>query len=320
MTKKEIRNWNELDQEGRERCRFDFVSEVLSTDDETRTAKIRLEPDPRRYTVGASNGKRCYIDKFLKIAIPEDVIGEMMLRHLEGVPISYRPPAIASSSEYAQSRRQALRKEIGGSPYSLPNEEASPHKELLADPEASFVSFLSVDIVGSTALRQTYGEKFDKSYQYFLRELLTSVGHFHGAILNVTGDGFIAYIDMLGFTTQCDNTVDLGLTLLRVLEDAVNPSLEQTNHPTLEIRVGADVGKAIKRSIKVEATNFQSFDIASAALNRAVKIEQAANAGQLLVGQALYELLHVQWLERCHAVPFNGDTVGAADYCVYQVL
>lgn len=320
MPKKEIRNWKDLDQDGRQRFRFDVVSEVLSTDDETRTAKIRLTPDPRRYTIGTSNGERCYIDKFLKVAIPENIVGEMMLSQLEDVPISFDPPAITSSSEYAESRRAALKKEIDGEAYSPPNEEPCPQKELLADSEASFVSFLSIDIVGSTAQRQTFGEKFDKSYQYFLRELLTSVGHFHGAILNVTGDGFIAYIDMHGFTTQCDNTVDLGLTLLKVLKDSVNPSLEQADLPTLEIRIGADVGKAIKRPIKVEVTNFHSFDIGSAALNRAVKIEQAANAGQLLIGQELYELLHVQWLERCHAVPFNGETVGATDYCVYQVL
>lgn len=284
MPKKEIRNWKELDAEGRERHRFDFVSEVLSTDDETQTVQIRLEPDPRRYTLKEIDGQRCFIDKFLQIAIPEGVVSEMMLGHLQGLPISYGPPAIASSSDYSESRRVALKKELEGSPYLPPDEEAHPQKELFTGSVADFVCFISVDMVGSTALRQNYGERFDKSYEVFLRELLTSVGHFRGAILNVTGDGFTAYVDMPGFTTQCDKTVDLGLTLLRVLKNSINPTLEEAGLPALNIRVGADAGMAVKRSVSVQATNFQSFDIGSTALNRAVKIEQNAQAGQFLIG------------------------------------
>lgn len=319
MTEIKIRKWRDLDHEGRARCRFDFASEVLSTDDQTQTAQIRLEPDPRRYRLDLIDGENCYVDKFLNTAIPEGVVFQMMEAHLIGLPLSYGPPSITSSSEYAKSRRFALKDELDGAPYSPPTEKAKAHEELQANSVDSFISFLSIDILGGTALQQAYGGKFDEAYQIFLRELSTSVGHFHGSILNVTGDGFIAYIDMPRFTTQCDNTVDLGLTLLRVLQDAINPSLKQAGLPTLRIRVGADVGKAVRRNIAVEATNFRSFDFGSAALNRAVKIEQAAGAGQFLIGQALYELLHVFWLERCQLIPFSEHKIGLAEYKSYLV-
>ncbi len=319
MSNKTTRDWAELDAEGRERHRFDFVSEVLSTDDATQTAQIRLKPDPRRYTSEESNGRRHYIDNFLNIAIPEDVVCEMMRQHLGGLPISYCPPTISSAANYSNSRRAMLKREIRGAPYSPPEEKAHPQQELFVEPIADFVSFISVDIVGSTSLRQKYGDRFDKSYEYFLRELLTSVGHFHGAVLNVTGDGFLAYIDMPGFTTQCDNTVDLGLTLLRVLREAINPALEEAGFPMLEIRVGADAGKARKRVVSVQATGFQSYDIGSEALNRTVKIEKGAETGQFFIGQALYELLHVGWLERCSPVPFDGELLGTPGYCVYRI-
>jgi len=319
MSGRKTRDWADLDEEGRERQRFDFVSELLSTDDATQTARIRLEPDPRRYTIKDTAEGRLYIDKFSRVAIPEEVVLAMMQQHLGGLPISYGPPSISSASGYSKSRRASLGQELNGEAYSPPEEKAHPQKELFSTSVADFVSFISVDIVGSTSLRQKYGEKFDRSYEVFLRELLTSVGHFRGAVLNVTGDGFIAFIDMPGFTSQCDNTVDLGLTLLRVIREAINPALEEVGLPLLEVRVGADVGKARKRVIAVAATGFQSHDIGSEALNRAVKLQENAQTGQFLIGQALYELLHVGWLERCFSVPFDGELLGAPSYCVYQI-
>ncbi|MBM1932024.1 adenylate/guanylate cyclase domain-containing protein [Sulfitobacter pseudonitzschiae] len=317
--KKKMRNWEELDADGRGRHRFDFVIQVLSTDDETQTARIQLKPDPRRYTTTTENGRRSYLDRFLKILIPEEIVHEMMCQHLIGLPISYDPPSIQSASDYANSRRMVLTEETTGGSYIPPSETSQIQKGLFAGSSADFVSFISVDIVGSTSLRQEFGERFDKSYKYFLRELITSVGHFKGSVLNVTGDGFIAYIDLPGFTTQCDNTVDLGLTLLHVLKESINPALKQADLPTLKVRIGADVGKAHKRSVDVPTTNFRSFDIGSSALNRAVKIEQMAGEDQFLIGQALYELLHVGWLERCEVVPLDGRSLGALDYEVYRI-
>ncbi|WP_417247481.1 adenylate/guanylate cyclase domain-containing protein [Celeribacter sp.] len=319
MSGGKTRDWADLDSEGRCRQRFDFVSEVLSTDDATQTATIRLTPDPRRYEIEETAKGRLYIDKFTRVAIPEDVVQQMMQQHLGGLPVSYGPPSISSASDYSKSRRASLGQELNGEAYTPPEEKAHPQKELFSTSSADFVSFISVDIVGSTSLRQKFGKMFDRSYEVFLRELLTSVGHFRGAVLNVTGDGFIAFIDMPGFTSQCDNTVDLGLTLLRILREAINPALEAAGLPLLAVRVGADVGKARKRVIAVAATGFQSHDIGSEALNRAVKLQENAQTGQFLIGQALYELLHVGWVERCSPVPFDGEPLGAPGYSVYQI-
>jgi len=314
-----VRNWAELDQEGRSRHRFDFSFTVLSSDDAARTITVSLEPDPRRYFVTTEGDNRLYVDRFLSIAIPEEVVQEMMKSHLTGLPISYAPPEIGSSSTYAISRREALEREAGGADYIPPSEKAHPQKELFEESEVDFVSFISVDLVGSSRLRNEYGEKFDLAYSIFLRELMTTVGQFRGSVLNVTGDGFIAYIDLPGFTTQCDNTIDLGLTFLKLLRESINPVLALQGLPAFKIRIGADVGKAVKRPIQIKATNFESFDIGSAALNRAVKIENEAQSDQFLIGQNLYELIHVGWLERCVLAVVDGESIGSPGYEIYEV-
>lgn len=319
MADRVLKSWRELDAESRARWRFDFVTEVASFDDELRVARLVLTPDPRRYTVSSIDGDKSYVDKFLGVLIPEDIVLDLMAAHLSGLPVSFDPPSIASSEQYAKSRRVALEDELGGGSYLMPAEPARLQGELNSSND-SFISFISLDIVGSTALRHLHGVSFDRSYEYFMRELVTVVGQFRGSILKATGDGFLAFIDLPGFTTQCDNTVDLGLTLKKIVSDSINPSLKKAGLLEFRVRIGADVGGAVKRAINVEATQFRSYDIGSAALNRAVKIEQVANAGQFLIGQALYELIHVGWLERCRPVAFDGTTIGAPGYRVFEVV
>ena len=89
--------------------------------------------------------------------------------------------------------------------------------------------------------------------------------------------------------------------------------------PSLSIRVGADCGAARLRKITVPATGFEAPEVASDALNRAVKIEQTAAANEFRIGRGLYELVHVQWLERCEEVEFDGNDVGIEGYQVYKV-
>lgn len=265
------------------------------------------------------NGERHYLDKFLRMIIPEKAVEELAVAQFGDLPVFYNPPAIESAREYASVRQGAIAGELRGESYVAPPEKARAQTQLSFAGGTRFLTFLSVDICGSSGLRRRDPVGFERAYEIFLRELATSVGHFHGAILKTTGDGFIATIDCEGYTTQCDNTVDLGLTFLAILRGSVNPALEAAGLPSLSIRVGADCGAARLRKITVPATGFEAPEVASDALNRAVKIEQSAAANELRIGRGLYELVHVQWLERCEEVEFNGKDVGIEGYQVYKV-
>lgn len=181
------------------------------------------------------------------------------------------------------------------------------------------MAFLSVDMCGSTAYRRRDPKGFDLAYKILLQELGTVVGQFQGSLLKATGDGFIAYIDRPGFTVLVDSAVDLGSSLLRIFGDAINPAIIAHGLPPISIRIGADYGPAIIREVRVMATGFVSLDITSDALNRAVKIEQSASPDSFRIGYDLYRLAHVQWLERSFPVEFDGDTVGIAEYEVFEV-
>lgn len=299
--------------------RMDFQIEVVQTDEATRTATFRLIPDPRRYERVTIDGEPHYIDKYLRTAISEKLMINVCASQAKGLPLYALSANIESAPEYAASRKAALDSELQGGSYVPPAEKPIAHRALDIGTADKNLVFLSVDVCGSTALRRANRAGFDRAYQLFVRELGTVVGQFNGALLKVTGDGFIAYIDYPGFTQQCDHAIDMGLSFLLVLHESINPALLNAGLPALRIRVGADYGDAIVQQVEIASTGFVAPDIASDALNRAVKIEQSANDNEFRIGRRLYELIHVQWLERTAEVPFDASSIGVPDYKVYKV-
>lgn len=280
---------------------------------------MQLAPDPRRYRRIERDGEEYYLDKFLDVLIPAKEVLEECAEKMKGIPVHALSSSIESAPTYAHSRRAAIQDELQGHPYSPPEEGAIQHQDYPQTPDTRWLVFLSVDICGGTALRRSEPAAFERAYDIFIRELGTLVGQFNGLILKTTGDGFIAYIDHPAFTQQCDNAVDLGLSFLVVLHESINPALMTCGLPTLSIRVGADYGEADVRRVTVPATGYSATEIASDALNRAVKIQEGAAENELWIGRTLYELLHVQWLERSEEVDFDLERLGTTSYTVYRV-
>lgn len=298
---------------------MDFQTEFVPVDKDNGLYQVRMRPDPRRYDRTEHEGKPHYFDKYLRVLIPQDLILGEGARQLAGLPIYLLSPSIKSTPEYAAARKGALKTELQGGSYSPPPEKALEHRSAISDLTPRDLVFLSVDICRGSALRRSDRAKFDQAYKIFVRELGTIVGQFSGSIYKATGDGFIAYIDHPGFTTRSDQAVDLGLSLLAILHRSVNPCLRDAGLPELNVRIGADTGKVDFREVVVPMTGFSDIEIASDALNRAVKIQESAPKNRFRIGRDLYELVHVQWLERGTEVSFDGSVFGMPGYRVYEV-
>ena len=296
--------------------RADFVIEIIHFDEETHTANFRIKPDPRRYDEIEKEGETLYIDKYLKTAFSLDVFLRGFRPPVPGYALS---SSIGSTAEYADERLNALEHEIDGGDYVPPKHKAIAHYTLAPDYIEKDLGFLSVDICGATALRKKNADAFDRAYGLFIWELGTVVGQFNGSILKTKGDGFIAYIDHPSFTNLCDAIIDMGLSILYVLHKSINPTLAKAGLPAFDIRIGADYGTAHIRQMSIPTTGFSSIEVASDALNRAVKIEEACEANEFRIGRSLYELIHVQWLERASEVEFNGASVGLPSYQTYRM-
>lgn len=302
--------------DGTVRMRFDLVKLDQSLDETTGNVIFHLVPDPRRYDRVEEDGKLWYLDKYFQTLIsPEDFIEA----HTPTLPTYFSKRTIESAPKYAAKRKAAISSELQVGVHEPPEEKPRIHDRLDTNAPKREMAFLSVDICGSTSYRHRDARGFDRVYEIVLEELGTLVGQFQGSLLKATGDGFIAYIDGPGINVLVDNTIDLGGSLLCMLEEAINPAIEAHGLQPIAIRVGADFGYAQIREIKVAATGFIALDITSDALNRAVKIEQSAIPNTFRIGYSLYRLAHVQWLERSFSVDFDGYHVGIPGYKVFEV-
>ena len=296
--------------------RADFISEVESFDETTGVARMRMQPDPRRYDKGERDGETLYVDKYLRTAFTLDV---MVAGAWAGVPSYSFQPRIESAIDYAEARQSALTNEMSSGEYLPPTESPCHHHEIISRRNERGLGFLSVDICGASAMRRKNPIAFDRAYELFTRELGTVVGQFNGSILKTKGDGFIAFIDHPSFTNLCDHIVDMGLSLLILLHRSLNPTLVKAGMEPLSIRIGADYGEALVRQLTIPSTGFVTHEVASDALNRAVKIEEACPPNQFWIGRCLYELIHVKWLERATETAFDGADIGMPDYKTYRM-
>ena len=296
--------------------RADFISEVESFDKATGVARMRMQPDPRRYDKVERDGETFYVDKYLRIAF---TLETMVTGAWDGVPSYSFQPRIKSRIDYADARNVALADEISSGEYAPPAERPCEQHDIASSQNERGLGFLSVDICGASAMRRRNPADFDRAYELFTRELGTLVGQFNGSILKTKGDGFIAFIDHPSFTNLCDNIVDMGLSLLILLHRSLNPALAKAGMEQLSIRIGADYGEALVRQLTIPSTGFVTQEVASDALNRAVKIEEACMPDQFWIGQCLYELVHVKWLERATDTAFDGASIGIPGYKTYRM-
>lgn len=299
--------------------RMDFVFEKVKVDEENGIVTGMMIPHPDRYKEIEENGKSYWLDIYLKHLIPKDEMLVSLAEQMKGLPIYALSPSVESTPDYAENRKTDLKSEFAHGKYISPKEKAIPHRNLEILDEERLIAFISVDICESTALRQKHAESFDKAYNIFLRELGTLVAQFNGTLLKTTGDGFIAYIDHPSFTRQADNIIDLGISMIVVLRDSLNPNFLENDMPPLEIRVGAELGPARINVQHIPATGFKSLDVASDALNKSVKLENAANKGEFLIGMGLFQTAHVQWLKRTTEIEFDSKMFGDSSYRVFRV-
>jgi hypothetical protein len=90
------------------RFRFDLIQEVLSVDDETRTIRFLLKPDPRRYERRECDGVTYLYDKFDDLWFREKEFMASLARQLEGQPVIFQPPRILSAADYVLARRSEI--------------------------------------------------------------------------------------------------------------------------------------------------------------------------------------------------------------------
>ena len=106
------------------------------------------------------------------------------------------------------------------------------------------------------------------------------------------GDAVLAYFNAENaLVYPADNIVNCAKSMIRVLNEAINPVLSTNDYPTIAAKIGIDSGENM--IVRYGSDRIKSHvDILGASMNMAAKIQNMAEPNQILIGGDVYARLH----------------------------
>lgn len=173
--------------------------------------------------------------------------------------------------------------------YKYPNTQEASDKFLKRNAFKRInAAILYVDMVGSTKLAMELpGKKLARIVSSFTEEMANLVTVYDGMVLKYMGDAIIGYF-IAGDNSllAADKAVECAKSMIHVVENGINPVLDQYYYPVMRVKVGIDYGEIVV--VKYGAQT----DLLGASMNMASKIQAMATPNQILIGEYVYSRLH----------------------------
>ena len=151
---------------------------------------------------------------------------------------------------------------------------------------------LFVDLVGSTNISLTLPEeKVAIIISSFAQEMALAIKQHNGFVLKVVGDAVIGYFIHTSVLIAADNAVSCAQRMIQIMDQGVNPILNNYDYPDLLLHIGLDYGDNM--IVRYGSDKEKSHvDILGPTMNIAAKIQSMANPQQILIGQHVYDKIH----------------------------
>ncbi|QMU55267.1 MAG: adenylate/guanylate cyclase domain-containing protein [Nitrosopumilus sp.] len=152
---------------------------------------------------------------------------------------------------------------------------------------------LYVDLVGSTTMTlEMPEEKIAIIISSFSQEMASVIRQHNGYVLKFVGDAVIGYfVGENNGLLASDNAVSCAKSMISVIQNGINPILNQYDYPDLMVKIGVDFGQNIIVRYGADVKN-SHVDLMGPAMNIASKIQNMAKPNQILIGDDVYQRLH----------------------------
>ena len=157
---------------------------------------------------------------------------------------------------------------------------------------------LFVDLVGSTNISLTLPEeKVAIIISSFAQEMALAIKQHNGYVLKFVGDAVIGYFIHTSVLIAADNAVSCAQRMIQIMEQGVNPILNNYDYPDLLLHIGLDYGDNM--IVRYGSDKEKSHvDILGPTMNIAAKIQSMAKPQQILIGQDVYDKIHPSLQEK----------------------
>ena len=161
---------------------------------------------------------------------------------------------------------------------------------------------LHIDLLDAIKLSMTLpADRFVTLIQTFTQEMSLMIRAYGGYILKYVGNAIAAFFitNSGDLYLPCINAVNCAYAMIRVIQEGINPILNQYDYPEIRVRVGIDVGQNaivqygwdIYEFDNKQIVKKQHLDILGYTISIAAKMKALARPDQIIVGQLVYEML-----------------------------
>jgi adenylate cyclase len=200
-------------------------------------------------------------------------------------------------------------------------EETQDILEGYAKSKVTFV-ILHIDIVGSTMMSMTLPvERLATIIQTFTQEMSLIIAAYGGYVLKFIGDAILAFfpVKLDDIYLPCINAVNCAYSMIKIMDEGLNPILNEYDYPEMGVRIGIDVGENIVvqygwsnrtyTTMKSKQKIFKKphLDVLGYTNSIAAKMTAFAKPNQIIIGQSVYDVLDNMQKSNFRDLPVNTD-------------
>jgi adenylate cyclase len=230
--------------------------------------------------------------------------------------------------------------------FNIPMEQTQNILEKFAKSKVTLV-ILHVDLVGSTKLSMILPvERVATIIQTFTQEMSLIVSAYGGYVFKYVGDAILAFFigssdnnNNNNLYLSCTNAVNCARSMIKIMQQGINPILNEYDYPEMGVRVGIDVGENAvvqygwaSHTYTIEEDNKQiikkpHLDVLGYTISIASKMTAFAKPDQIVIGQSVYDILDNGQKSDFKELTINKDdwnyvnpTTSDGIYCLYGSL
>ena len=152
---------------------------------------------------------------------------------------------------------------------------------------------LYADLEGSTHMSTVLDLRdLTAILQIFVQEMSVTAIKNHGYILKYVGDAVIVYFPIIdnNFSLASNNAISCAMNMVLIVEQGINPVLEEFGFPKLQIKIGIDSGEnaIVEYAFSIKSSH---VDIIGYPMNIAAKITSLAKPNHISIGINTYRRL-----------------------------
>jgi len=181
---------------------------------------------------------------------------------------------------------------------------------------------LNIDLVGSTKMSLNLPiDRLTTIIRAFAQEMTILISMYGGYVLKYIGDAVLAYfvVDTKNTKDSYDNenkakdrsnnndnfdslsysnVISCAYTMIKVVQEGINPILNQNDYPDLKVRIGINFGKiaVVRYGIDIDEYNNMvlkrpHLDLIGYTISIAVKMTSLAKPDHIVIGEDLFSML-----------------------------